>query len=146
MSVACPRLSSPGDGCPHIAFPSVPAGAYKGGGRGEAGRARRCPPPAAGPMQPAMMMFSSKYWARRGFSLDSALPEERPAAGSFTVSAGAGAGRASRRGLGSARARCRAAVRPLCSSLRGQSAVSQQLQGPVKLTSLSNRSPFKTLP
>ncbi|NWZ21217.1 TPH2 hydroxylase, partial [Asarcornis scutulata] len=30
-------------------------------------------------MQPAMMMFSSKYWARRGFSLDSALPEERPA-------------------------------------------------------------------
>ncbi|NXO07951.1 TPH2 hydroxylase, partial [Oriolus oriolus] len=46
-------------------------------------------------MQPAMMMFSSKYWARRGFSLDSALPEERPAAGSLTVSAGAGAGRAS---------------------------------------------------
>ncbi|XP_064139912.1 tryptophan 5-hydroxylase 2 isoform X6 [Loxodonta africana] len=27
-------------------------------------------------MQPAMMMFSSKYWARRGFSLDSAVPEE----------------------------------------------------------------------
>ncbi|NXF15004.1 TPH2 hydroxylase, partial [Rhodinocichla rosea] len=36
-------------------------------------------------MQPAMMMFSSKYWARRGFSLDSALPEERPAAGSLTL-------------------------------------------------------------
>ncbi|NXP20072.1 TPH2 hydroxylase, partial [Scytalopus superciliaris] len=36
-------------------------------------------------MQPAMMMFSSKYWARRGFSLDSALPEERPAAGSITL-------------------------------------------------------------
>ncbi|RMC09952.1 hypothetical protein DUI87_12739 [Hirundo rustica rustica] len=32
-----------------------------------------------------MMMFSSKYWARRGFSLDSALPEERPAAGSLTL-------------------------------------------------------------
>ncbi|NXC24588.1 TPH2 hydroxylase, partial [Campylorhamphus procurvoides] len=29
-------------------------------------------------MQPAMMMFSSKYWARRGFSLDSALPEQKP--------------------------------------------------------------------
>ncbi|XP_006882629.1 PREDICTED: tryptophan 5-hydroxylase 2 isoform X1 [Elephantulus edwardii] len=27
-------------------------------------------------MQPAMMMFSSKYWARRGLSLDSAVPEE----------------------------------------------------------------------
>ncbi|NWX89809.1 TPH2 hydroxylase, partial [Nothoprocta pentlandii] len=27
-------------------------------------------------MQPAMMMFASKYWARRGFSLDSAPPEE----------------------------------------------------------------------
>lgn len=51
-------------------------------------------PPArpAGPMQPAMMMFSSKYWARRGFSLDSALPEERPAVGSLTVSGGAGSG------------------------------------------------------
>ncbi|KAK4832086.1 hypothetical protein QYF61_020701 [Mycteria americana] len=36
-------------------------------------------------MQPAMMMFSSKYWARRGFSLDSALPEERPAVGSLTL-------------------------------------------------------------
>ncbi|NXN87074.1 TPH2 hydroxylase, partial [Bombycilla garrulus] len=36
-------------------------------------------------MQPAMMMFSSKYWARRGFSLDSALPEERSAAGSLTL-------------------------------------------------------------
>lgn len=43
-------------------------------------------------MQPAMMMFSSKYWARRGFSLDSALPEERPAVGSLTVSGGAGSG------------------------------------------------------
>ncbi|OXB83553.1 UNVERIFIED_CONTAM: hypothetical protein H355_011372 [Colinus virginianus] len=30
-----------------------------------------------------MMMFSSKYWARRGFSLDSALPEERP--GGLTI-------------------------------------------------------------
>lgn len=51
-------------------------------------------PPArpAGPMQPAMMMFSSKYWARRGFSLDSAPPEERPAVGSLTVSGGAGSG------------------------------------------------------
>ncbi|XP_029453483.1 tryptophan 5-hydroxylase 2 isoform X2 [Rhinatrema bivittatum] len=29
-------------------------------------------------MQPAMMMFSSKYWARRGLSLDSAVPEEHP--------------------------------------------------------------------
>ncbi|XP_075408883.1 tryptophan 5-hydroxylase 2 isoform X1 [Tenrec ecaudatus] len=27
-------------------------------------------------MQPAMMMFSSKYWARRGLSLDSAVSEE----------------------------------------------------------------------
>ncbi|XP_006258529.1 tryptophan 5-hydroxylase 2 [Alligator mississippiensis] len=27
-------------------------------------------------MQPAMMMFSSKYWARRGLSLDSAVPDE----------------------------------------------------------------------
>ncbi|XP_068257078.1 tryptophan 5-hydroxylase 2 isoform X2 [Nyctibius grandis] len=36
-------------------------------------------------MQPAMMMFSSKYWARRGFSLDSALPEERPAVGSLAL-------------------------------------------------------------
>ncbi|NWU68469.1 TPH2 hydroxylase, partial [Pterocles burchelli] len=36
-------------------------------------------------MQPAMMMFSSKYWARRGFSLDSALPEERHAVGSLTL-------------------------------------------------------------
>ena len=47
-------------------------------------------PRPAGPMQPAMMMFSSKYWARRGFSLDSALPEERP--GGLTVSDGAGSG------------------------------------------------------
>uniref|UniRef100_A0A8B9N7I1 Tryptophan 5-hydroxylase 2 n=1 Tax=Accipiter nisus TaxID=211598 RepID=A0A8B9N7I1_9AVES len=30
-------------------------------------------------------MFSSKYWARRGFSLDSALPEERPAGGGLTL-------------------------------------------------------------
>ncbi|ETE68639.1 Tryptophan 5-hydroxylase 2, partial [Ophiophagus hannah] len=29
-------------------------------------------------MQPAMMMFSSKYWARRGLSLDSAVPQEYP--------------------------------------------------------------------
>ncbi|NXS55330.1 TPH2 hydroxylase, partial [Brachypteracias leptosomus] len=36
-------------------------------------------------MQPAMMMFSSKYWARRGFSLDSAPPEERPAVGNLTL-------------------------------------------------------------
>ncbi|XP_071406056.1 tryptophan 5-hydroxylase 2 [Pithys albifrons albifrons] len=36
-------------------------------------------------MQPAMMMFSSKYWARRGFSLDSALPEERHTAGSLPL-------------------------------------------------------------
>uniref|UniRef100_A0A2I3GS93 Tryptophan 5-hydroxylase 2 n=1 Tax=Nomascus leucogenys TaxID=61853 RepID=A0A2I3GS93_NOMLE len=37
-------------------------------------------------MQPAMMMFSSKYWARRGFSLDSAVPEEHQLLGSSTVS------------------------------------------------------------
>ncbi|XP_059042326.1 tryptophan 5-hydroxylase 2 isoform X1 [Mustela nigripes] len=37
-------------------------------------------------MQPAMMMFSSKYWARRGFSLDSAVPEEHQLLGSLTVS------------------------------------------------------------
>lgn len=53
-------------------------------------------------MQPAMMMFSSKYWARRGFSLDSALPEERPAG--LTVSAGAGSGGAEGK-PGSARSR-----------------------------------------
>lgn len=31
-----------------------------------------CPEPVPR-MQPAMMMFSSKYWARRGMSLDSAM-------------------------------------------------------------------------
>ncbi|KFO36270.1 Tryptophan 5-hydroxylase 2 [Fukomys damarensis] len=36
-------------------------------------------------MQPAMMMFSSKYWARRGFSLDSAVPEEHQLLGSLTL-------------------------------------------------------------
>nr|BAC04385.1 unnamed protein product [Homo sapiens] len=36
-------------------------------------------------MQPAMMMFSSKYWARRGFSLDSAVPEEHQLLGSSTL-------------------------------------------------------------
>lgn len=28
-------------------------------------------------MQPAMMMFSSKYWARRGMSLDSAMFQQQ---------------------------------------------------------------------
>ncbi|KAK2492623.1 hypothetical protein MC885_020528 [Smutsia gigantea] len=37
-------------------------------------------------MQPAMMMFSSKYWARRGLSLDSAVPEEHQLLGSLTLS------------------------------------------------------------
>uniref|UniRef100_A0A452V6M4 Tryptophan 5-hydroxylase 2 n=1 Tax=Ursus maritimus TaxID=29073 RepID=A0A452V6M4_URSMA len=37
-------------------------------------------------MQPAMMMFSSKYWARRGLSLDSAVPEDPQLLGSLTVS------------------------------------------------------------
>lgn len=37
-------------------------------------------------MQPAMMMFSSKYWARRGLSLDSAVPEEHQILGGLTVS------------------------------------------------------------
>ncbi|KAH0501927.1 Tryptophan 5-hydroxylase 2 [Microtus ochrogaster] len=36
-------------------------------------------------MQPAMMMFSSKYWARRGLSLDSAVPEEHQLVGSLTL-------------------------------------------------------------
>ncbi|XP_067553456.1 tryptophan 5-hydroxylase 2 isoform X2 [Pseudorca crassidens] len=36
-------------------------------------------------MQPAMMMFSSKYWARRGLSLDSAVPEEHQLLGSITL-------------------------------------------------------------
>uniref|UniRef100_A0A6I8PDX4 Tryptophan 5-hydroxylase 2 n=1 Tax=Ornithorhynchus anatinus TaxID=9258 RepID=A0A6I8PDX4_ORNAN len=36
-------------------------------------------------MQPAMMMFSSKYWARRGFSLDSAVPEEHQLFGNLTL-------------------------------------------------------------
>nr|XP_008109161.1 PREDICTED: tryptophan 5-hydroxylase 2 isoform X2 [Anolis carolinensis] len=35
-------------------------------------------------MQPAMMMFSSKYWARRGLSLDSAVPLEHPLHGNLT--------------------------------------------------------------
>ncbi|XP_044834816.1 tryptophan 5-hydroxylase 2 isoform X2 [Mauremys mutica] len=35
-------------------------------------------------MQPAMMMFSSKYWARRGLSLDSAVPGEHPGLGHLT--------------------------------------------------------------
>ncbi|EQB78900.1 hypothetical protein CB1_001443020, partial [Camelus ferus] len=39
----------------------------------------------SGSMQPAMMMFSSKYWARRGFSLDSAVPEEHQQLGSLTL-------------------------------------------------------------
>ncbi|XP_037109508.1 tryptophan 5-hydroxylase 2 isoform X2 [Syngnathus acus] len=34
-------------------------------------------PPTPG-MQPAMMMFSSKYWSRRGLSFDSAMLEGRP--------------------------------------------------------------------
>ncbi|KAB0360201.1 hypothetical protein FD754_004357 [Muntiacus muntjak] len=38
-----------------------------------------------GPMQPAMMMFSSKYWARRGLSLDSAVPEEHQLLASSTL-------------------------------------------------------------
>ncbi|XP_061697898.1 tryptophan 5-hydroxylase 2-like isoform X2 [Syngnathoides biaculeatus] len=33
-----------------------------------------CPPA----MQPAMMMFSSKYWSRRGLSFDSAMLDRRP--------------------------------------------------------------------
>lgn len=37
-------------------------------------------------MQPAMMMFSSKYWARRGLSLDSAVPQEYPLSRNVTVS------------------------------------------------------------
>ncbi|CAD7676921.1 unnamed protein product [Nyctereutes procyonoides] len=36
-------------------------------------------------MQPAMMMFSSKYWAKRGFSLDSAVPEDHQLLGSLTL-------------------------------------------------------------
>ncbi|XP_060100543.1 tryptophan 5-hydroxylase 2 isoform X1 [Heteronotia binoei] len=36
-------------------------------------------------MQPAMMMFSSKYWARRGLSLDSAVPQEHPLLGNVTL-------------------------------------------------------------
>uniref|UniRef100_A0A8C2N765 Tryptophan 5-hydroxylase 2 n=1 Tax=Capra hircus TaxID=9925 RepID=A0A8C2N765_CAPHI len=36
-------------------------------------------------MQPAMMMFSSKYWARRGLSLDSAVPEEHQLLASLTL-------------------------------------------------------------
>ncbi|XP_044535126.1 tryptophan 5-hydroxylase 2 [Gracilinanus agilis] len=36
-------------------------------------------------MQPAMMMFSSKYWARRGLSLDSAVPEEHQLLSSLTL-------------------------------------------------------------
>ncbi|XP_038612280.1 tryptophan 5-hydroxylase 2 [Tachyglossus aculeatus] len=36
-------------------------------------------------MQPAMMMFSSKYWARRGFSLDSAVPEEHQQFSNLTL-------------------------------------------------------------
>nr|XP_033808153.1 tryptophan 5-hydroxylase 2 isoform X2 [Geotrypetes seraphini] len=36
-------------------------------------------------MQPAMMMFSSKYWAKRGLSLDSAVPEEHQLLGHQTV-------------------------------------------------------------
>lgn len=85
----------PATGLSLIGFPSVSAGAYKRSRRG-ARRAERgvAHPPLfpPGPMQPAMMMFSSKYWARRGFSLDSALPEERPAGGGLTVSGGAGSG------------------------------------------------------
>lgn len=104
--------------CARIVLPSVPPAAYKGGGRGEAGRARRGP---AGPMQPAMMMFSSKYWARRGFSLDSALPEERPAAGSLTVSAGAGPGSGSAGASPPCVPPCSAPRRPVCGF--------QQLQG-----------------
>ncbi|XP_067420027.1 tryptophan 5-hydroxylase 2 isoform X1 [Emydura macquarii macquarii] len=36
-------------------------------------------------MQPAMMMFSSKYWARRGLSLDSAVPGEQPGLGNLPL-------------------------------------------------------------
>lgn len=82
-------------------------------------------------MQPAMMMFSSKYWARRGFSLDSALPEERPAGLAVSAGAGSGVGEGE---PGSARSRLgkegwrdgsRAARAPRCSrgsALRGQAA------------------------
>lgn len=34
-------------------------------------------------MQPAMMMFSSKYWARRGLSLDSAMYDQQHLAASM---------------------------------------------------------------
>lgn len=34
-------------------------------------------------MQPAMMMFSSKYWARRGLSLDSAMYDQQHLASSM---------------------------------------------------------------
>ncbi|XP_072597392.1 tryptophan 5-hydroxylase 2 [Vulpes vulpes] len=56
-----------------------------------AGPGRRSGPPAAQTescsrsMQPAMMMFSSKYWAKRGFSLDSAVPEDHQLPGSLTL-------------------------------------------------------------
>jgi len=43
-------------------FPMASAHVMKDGGSD--------PPPR---MQPAMMMFSSKYWSRRGLSLDSAM-------------------------------------------------------------------------
>ncbi|XP_030070558.1 tryptophan 5-hydroxylase 2 isoform X2 [Microcaecilia unicolor] len=36
-------------------------------------------------MQPAMMMFSSKYWARRGLSLDSAVPVDHQLPGHQTL-------------------------------------------------------------
>ncbi|CAN9498669.1 unnamed protein product [Ophioblennius macclurei] len=39
---------------------------------------KEAPPPHAVPrMQPAMMMFSSKYWSRRGLSLDSAMFQQQ---------------------------------------------------------------------
>lgn len=67
----------PAPGRPMSGFRRCRRGRIKGGAAGEA-QSAALPPPGL-PMQPAMMMFSSKYWARRGFSLDSALPEERPA-------------------------------------------------------------------
>lgn len=96
-----------------ISFPSVPSHSYKehreegsvllfstraSGQRPEQAAAsglfllHLCQGGRAGPplllrsMQPAMMMFSSKYWARRGLSLDSAVPEEHQLSSSSTVS------------------------------------------------------------
>lgn len=94
---------SAASGPPSAAFRQPPRGRIKGGAASEE-QSVALPRPA-GPMQPAMMMFSSKYWARRGFSLDSALPEERP--GGLTVSGGAGTEAAG--GSGGRAASCRPA-------------------------------------